>query len=170
MLADTMVNMRPELNAIHEVWARSGTDGLLPSRADIGPERLKPWLRNIALIDIEPAPLRFRRRLVGTKIVDYQGADQTGQYLAEQEMDAIDSWDFDDYLLCAKLGSAMHRCESSIDPSGNTIRWERLLLPLAKNGSTPDMILVGLYRDAIRRRPSLPAGLEKGLHRTSSAA
>lgn len=170
MIAGIMVNMRPELNAMHDVWAKSGTAGLLPSRADIGPESLKPWLRNVALIDIEPSPLRFRRRLVGTKIVDYQGADQTGLYLAEQESDSIDAWEFADYMICAKAASVMHRCESSVDLAGNTTRWERLLLPLAKNGRTPDKILVGLFQDSIRGRPALPVGFDNALHRAPTAA
>lgn len=155
MLA-SMMDMRPELANLYGVWRQSSVEGSLPARADIGPEALKPWLRNVALIDVEPDPLRFRRRLVGTKIVDYQGADRTGRYLGERDHDTVDSWFFEDYLDCASKGVAVHRAERSLDAGGNTIRWERVLLPLARDGRTPDMILVGLYRDVLHRRPSLP--------------
>jgi hypothetical protein len=151
-----MMDMRPELASLYDVWQQSADGGCLPSRADIGPEALKPWLRNVALIDVEAAPLRFRRRLVGTKIVDYQGADCTGRYLADREPETVDSWCFEDFVACATKGIAVHRCERSLDAAGNTIRWERVLLPLARNGRTTDMILVGLYRDVLRQRPSLP--------------
>ncbi|MGF1623407.1 MAG: PAS domain-containing protein [Alphaproteobacteria bacterium] len=150
------MDMRPELANLYSVWQEAGDGGVLPSRADLGPEALKPWLRNVALIDIEWSPLRFRRRLVGTKIVDYQGADCTGRYLVDRDPDKVDSWNFDDYVACATNGATVHRCERSLDSTGNVIRWERVLLPLAQNGRTPDKILVGLYRDMLRQRPSLP--------------
>jgi hypothetical protein len=156
-----MMEMRPELANLYEVWQQAGREGRLPSRADIGPEALKPWLRNVALIDVERAPLRFRRRLVGTKIVDYHGADRTGQYLSERESETIDSRFYEDYVACATRGIAVHRAERSCDAAGNTIRWERVLLPLARNGRDPDMILVGLYRDVLHRRPSLPLRLPR---------
>ena len=151
-----MMEMRPELANLYDVWRQSSVGSSLPARADIGPEALKPWLRNVALVDVEPDPLRFRRRLVGTKIVDYQGADCTGRYLAEGDAGTVDSWCFEDYLVCATKGIAVHRAERSVDSVGNTIRWERVLLPLARDGRTPDMILVGLYRDVLHSRPSLP--------------
>lgn len=151
-----MMSMRPELSRLHDLWHEIGAGRELPSRADICPEALKPWLRNVALIDIERMPLRFRRRLVGTKIVDYQGTDETGRYLDDRDPDAVDSWNMDDYVVCATRGTAIHRAERSTDSAGSEIRWERLLLPLASDGRTPDKILVALFCDVVRKRPSLP--------------
>lgn len=157
------MSMRPELSRLHDLWLEIGVDSELPSRSDICPEALKPWLRNVALIDIERMPLRFRRRLVGTKIVDYQGSDETGHYLDDRDSDAVDSWIIDDYVACATQGTAVHRSERSTDTTGSEIRWERLLLPLASDGRTPDKILVALFCDVVRSRPSLPLGSNRSL-------
>lgn len=150
-----MMTMRPELEALHATWQSIHGDAMLPARVEIGPEALKAWLRNVELIDIEREPLRFRRRLVGTKIVDYQGADRTGAYLVSDDPGPVDCWAFEDYAECAGKGVAMHRLDRRIDGNGDMLRWERLLMPLARDGRTPDMILVGLYVDVVRQRPVL---------------
>ena len=150
-----MMNMRPELAALHTTWLSIAGDDRLPSRAQIGPETLKPWLRNVALVDVERSPMRFRRRLVGTKIVDYQGWDSTGRYLDEEHIGAIDTAEAADFVTCAEHGRPVHRSESSYDEAGDLVRWERLLLPLAKDGLSPNMILFGLFVDVARERPTL---------------
>ena len=152
-----MMTMRPELAALYATWQAIHSDGQLPARGEIGPEALKAWLRNVELIDIEREPLRFRRRLVGTKIVDYQGKDRTGHYLASDDPTTVDGWAFDDYADCAGRGIAIHREDRGVDVNGDTVRWERLLMPLARDGRTADMILVGLFVDVVRQRPALPS-------------
>ncbi|MEZ5666861.1 MAG: PAS domain-containing protein [Alphaproteobacteria bacterium] len=148
--------MRPELAALHATWQSIAAGDSLPSRAQIGPESLKPWLRNVELVDIERSPLRFRRRLVGTKIVDYQGTDHTGRYFDEDMSSVVDGGELDDYAVCAERGVPVHRTDRSFDEAGDLVRWERLLLPLARDGRVPDMILVGLFVDVARQRPTLP--------------
>jgi hypothetical protein len=150
-----MMTMRPELEALYATWNAIHGDGTLPARGEIGPETLKAWLRNVELIDIEREPMRFRRRLVGTKIVDYQGVDRTGDYLASDDAATVDGWALEDYAECAAKGLPVHRQDSGIDANGDTVRWERLLMPLASDGRTPDMILVGLYVDVAQQRPAL---------------
>ena len=153
-----MMTMRPELEALHATWRSIHDDGQLPARGEIGPEALKAWLRNVELIDVERAPLRFRRRLVGTKIVDYQGADRTGDYMVSDDPGTVDAWAFEDYAACVEQARPVHRQDRGVDANGDTVRWERLLMPLAGDGRTIDMILVGLYVDVVRQRPALTDG------------
>lgn len=69
---------------LHEYWrAKAETRGSVPQRRDIDPIELPDLLPNLLLLDVEADPLRFRYRLVGTRIVDFSYHDFTGTYLDE---------------------------------------------------------------------------------------
>ena len=64
---------------LHEYWrAKSGADDPVPRRRDIDPVELPDLLPNLMLVDVERNPLRFRYRLVGTRVVDFSYHDFTG--------------------------------------------------------------------------------------------
>ena len=69
---------------LHEYWrSKAEMRGSVPQRRDIDPIELPDLLPNLMLLDVEPSPLRFRYRLVGTRIVDFSYDDFTGTYLDE---------------------------------------------------------------------------------------
>lgn len=69
---------------LYEYWcAKAGPDGAVPRRRDIDPTELPGLLPNLMLLDVERNPLRFRYRLVGTRVVDFSYHDFTGTYLDE---------------------------------------------------------------------------------------
>ena len=57
--------------------------GALPRRSDIAPDEIRDLLPHIMIIDVEYEPLRFRYRLVGTRVVEFNGFEFTGKYLGE---------------------------------------------------------------------------------------
>src|SRR5260370_17327555 len=64
------VGDRPDgqsLAAIYQYWDGKRRGRLMPSRADIDPIELKPYLPQLVLLDVEGEPPRFRYRLVGTE-------------------------------------------------------------------------------------------------------
>ena len=54
-----------------------------PFREDIEATELRDLLPLITISDVEHNPLRFRYRLVGTRIVEYNHQEFTGKYLGE---------------------------------------------------------------------------------------
>jgi hypothetical protein len=54
------------LRAVFAYWRGRCPGRSMPSRADVDPAELKPYLPNIALIDVESDPPRYRYRLAGT--------------------------------------------------------------------------------------------------------
>jgi hypothetical protein len=69
---------------LYEYWrAKAGAEGAVPRRGDIDPTELPDLLPNLMLLDVERDPLRFRYRLVGTRVVDFSYRDFTGTYLDE---------------------------------------------------------------------------------------
>ena len=89
----------PRIHRLHGYWQHQcGKGGKLPRRADIAPDQIRDLLPNIMIVDVEHNPMRFRYRLVGTRVVEYNGVEFTGRYLGEigwaEEQDLIDSYAF----------------------------------------------------------------------------
>jgi hypothetical protein len=57
--------------------------GKVPSRSDIDPVDVRELLPNLMMIDMLGDPVRFRYRLVGTRVVQYTGFDFTGRCIDE---------------------------------------------------------------------------------------
>jgi len=73
----------PELNDMLRLWQTKAGARRMPARRDLTPQDLRGHLGWIVLLDVEPAPLRFRYRLIGTEITQRVGRDATGRYLDE---------------------------------------------------------------------------------------
>jgi hypothetical protein len=88
----------PRIHRLHAYWQHQCESGKLPRRADIAPDHIRDLLPNIMIVDVEHNPMRFRYRLVGTRVVEYNGVEFTGRYLGEigwpEEQDLIDSYAF----------------------------------------------------------------------------
>src|SRR6202140_589588 len=59
----------PMVRRFYEYWLSVAPPGRLPGRQHIRPEDLVPLLPQLWMADVYRDPLRFRYRLVGTKIV-----------------------------------------------------------------------------------------------------
>jgi hypothetical protein len=72
----------PRVHRFHDYWkARRSAEHAVPLRADVDPTDLRELLPNIVIIEVEQSPLRFRYRLVGTRVVEFNKLDFTGAYL-----------------------------------------------------------------------------------------
>src|SRR5690606_38318831 len=94
------------------------------------------------LLDVEQEPLRFRFRLVGTRVVSWLGRDPTGDYLAENQPEGE---------LEPRCRAVLERGEPSYDRlqggdrNGRHGHCQRLLLPLGGEAGRVEMILAGLH-------------------------
>lgn len=135
---------RAVLTEIVRLWqGQCGPDGTLPARTAFPPERLKPWLGNIVLVEPLDGGADFVIRLYGTKVAAMFGSDMTGrrysQFLPEHHN-----------VLMTPLRMAMQsrravfsRHRYALDT--RSWQWERVAMPLAADGRTVDMLLVALY-------------------------
>ncbi|MGH6894386.1 MAG: PAS domain-containing protein [Dongiaceae bacterium] len=62
----------PRIHRLYSYWngLRQGGSDILPRRADVAPDQIRELLPNIMIVDVEQSPLRFRYRLVGTRVVE----------------------------------------------------------------------------------------------------
>jgi hypothetical protein len=140
--------LREELKALHVRWQEYCRDGGVPRRADFTPENLSPWIGHIQIVELVPAPdgPRFRVRLVGTRIVYYEGHDNTGLFLDEVVPRDIRDQILAPYRECRETGEPIYSTFYSCAKTAISSLLERLILPLSRDGAEVDQFLVAIYR------------------------
>jgi hypothetical protein len=140
--------LRPEFEAIRGRWKEYCRDGRLPRRADFPPESLTPWMGHIQIVELVRGGQqdRYRVRLAGTRIVYYEGRDNTGLFLDEvipaDQRDLI----LAPYARCAETREPVYGAFYSCGEAAISSKLERLILPLAADGRAIDQFLVAIYR------------------------
>lgn len=132
----------PKLVALQDLWQSKLNGRDLPLRSDIPPEELKQWMGNLALCEVEPDPLRFRLRLVGTRIRDYDGADYTGRYLDEVLSPAIRPIVLSQWRRCVESRRPVLVHHREKDPIGRPVVIDKLFLPVSMHGESVDQVFV----------------------------
>lgn len=135
------------ITTIFEHWRRIAPPTLLPGRQHLDPADIVPLLPNVWLMDVLPAPTQlrwhFRYRLVGTELVRVFGRDPTGQLFHEAwPRMAAPGGVYDHHVAVVdERRPSFRRGPSLYDSSRDYQRLERILLPLARDGTTVDVIL-----------------------------
>jgi hypothetical protein len=132
-----------ELSALYAYWRARCRPGALPGRQDIDPLDIPRLLKSVFLADVVGPERRVRYRLVGTEIVGRFGADFTGRYMDESVAEPLLGLLTRLYWLVSSTKSAAY-CESTLRLDGKQgVPICRLMLPLAADGTTVDLILGG---------------------------
>jgi len=132
---------RPELHALSALWherAAAAACGL-PARADFDMRSLKPFLRNIGLL--ESIGGRFRFRLFGSALVDLFG-ERTGQYLDEMASKALLANWTAAYMMVLRHGGPVRVFNHKLSP---ILNGEMLAAPLAPDAEGNPMMMVAAY-------------------------
>ena len=80
---DVAIVQSQRIRKLNSYW-HAKAKGKVPSRSDIDPVDVRELLPNLMMIDmVGEEPVRFRYRLVGTRVVQYTGFDFTGRCLDE---------------------------------------------------------------------------------------
>jgi hypothetical protein len=138
----------PVLCELCHYWDGRRGDRAMPARADIDPIALKAILPYLMLVDVEPSPLRFRYRLVGTFAYEAREGlavrELTGRYADEVDyhfaspsaVHALGKWVIDNRQPLARI--------TQYPPAGRQAGIHHIvLLPLSASGDAVDMLLCG---------------------------
>jgi hypothetical protein len=117
--------------------------GRLPSRAAISPAEIPQLLPYIFMVDVERNPLRFRFRLIGTQICQWAGRDVTGMYTDDPIYGTRGSQVTHQYAEVAATGRPLYSEQPAARPERDYVFYDRLVLPLAQDGRTIDILLCG---------------------------
>ena len=132
------------LKDLYRYWDGKRAGRAMPARSDIDPLEIPQFLDSLLLFDVEADTGRFRARLAGTKIVDFYGADYTGEYLDEIEFGDRRDDILRAYRTCleTKRPSAQEHMFWNI--RGFHFKVERILLPLSDDQERVNMVLAGI--------------------------
>lgn len=133
----------PHVRTIYLHWRAMHPPGALPGRQHFDPLAVARFLPGIWLLDVQLYPFRLRYRLVGTRMVEGIGRDVTGQWMDEAHPELVANPAYlARYLAVCETGTPSWRrgrAQLAIRADFQTL--ENLLLPLASDGQTVDMIL-----------------------------
>lgn len=118
-----------------------GPVGRLPGRPDIDPARLVRVLPLMHMMDVMSGPpLRFRYRLVGSRLSAQVGRDPTGTFMDEYPGGTGST--HDTLVRVATRRAVSWRRGRPLLPHLPDYKWlERIVLPLARDGRTVDMTI-----------------------------
>ncbi len=127
------------------LWQSKRAGRRYPARSDFDVLELRPWLGDLELVEVERTDdggYRYRYRLVGTRITDIDGIDATGRHADEIFIDNYSNV-VDEYDEVLETGEPCLRDYSpSLSRRGLHRTYHKLVLPLASDGETIDMLLV----------------------------
>lgn len=148
------VDASPKIRELFDYWQSIHPESGLPGRQHLDPMDIPQLLPNVWMIDVKQDPPCFRFRLVGTEIVKAMGRDVTGLSLGEAYPDYEETDAYRFHRACALNGQPAYRKGGLLSNRGrDRVEAERLYLPLAKDGTTVDILLImTLYQGEPPRR------------------
>ncbi|MEQ9331561.1 PAS domain-containing protein [Thalassobaculum sp.] len=137
----------PSLTGLHAFWLEKRGDRRLPARADFPVEELRPWLGHVSLVDVTPAPRRFRWRLVGTGIAEQLGRDATGRWFDDlYEGEILDGYVRAYTKAVERRQPVFHN--GDLEFVGKDFQhFKSVHLPLSDDGTDVNMLMLGLSFD-----------------------
>lgn len=152
-MSDWRKTCHPDIRLVLEYWQEKCAGRLMPSRADIDPSDLRPFLPHITLVDVVDDARRYVYRLVGTSEVELRGYDPTGKpvseaYFATTADDALKHYEI------TRTARAPHYVADPFQAVDRFVGEEDLFLPLSNDGVTVNMIMVfSIARDLFAGPP-----------------
>lgn len=133
----------PKIRRIHEYWEAIHPERGLPGRQHFDPVDVPDLLANIRLVDVVGEPPRFQVRLCGDKIRDHFGSCQQGLFFDEMFPGFASRASGRDFKAAIATGQPQfHQGYCELNPAKEFIPIERVVLPLAADGETVDILLV----------------------------
>ncbi len=128
--------------ALYEYWLSIHPDSdTLPGRQHLDPIDIPSLLPNVWLVDVVKDPVRFRFRLFGTAHYGAMDRDCTGMWIDEAFPSFLGSEVYSDYINLIENGVPSYRKGPASFHIPNYKTIERIMLPLAENGTDVNMIL-----------------------------
>ena len=141
-----------------DYWTQKRRGRQMPSRADIHPHELKPYLGYCVLAEALPGFEDFRYRLIGTRVTDYFLSDATGHTIREAYGAAERSMSYIDLVVRIHRTACVERSPMLIrGPYGEWKghfypEFDVAYFPLSDDGENANMVLEAFTFDDTRLR------------------
>jgi hypothetical protein len=144
------------LLGLFDYWDRKRAGRPMPSRDDIDPLDIRDVMPSIIIVEIEPEPLRFRYRLIGTRLTELVHRDVTGRYIDESlygdNIDVVKGPFLEAYQTRAPVAVRGRLSWGNVERQAAA-----LALPLSADGRTVNMVVFAV--DVGDLNPLLPDGV-----------
>jgi hypothetical protein len=138
---------RAELNALRDIWKQKNAEKGFVTRADFDARTIKPYMRNLSILDVLWQPdssRRYRYRYFGSAIVEVFG-EHTGHYIEEFiPPDRMARWTAGHDLVVLS-GRPLRFCINYSSPQISYLSSESLVLPLSDETRKVTMLMCFLY-------------------------
>ena len=124
----------PDILRFLAYWQEKCAGRRMPSRADIDPSEIKPYLPHITLVDVVDDERRYVYRLVGTKEVELRGYDPTGRDVKEHVFAVTPEFGLETYALAAERGVVVYDQEPWSAPNPRLCEVGSIVMPLSNDG------------------------------------
>lgn len=133
----------PDFQLVYDLWQRKRGTRRAPSRSDFDPViEMRPVLPRLMLLDVLRDPADFRYRLAGTETFFVHGAELTGKSVLDLMPVRQGRLIWNDLCQIVKTWEPQHARFEFINQEGNPRSYAVLRLPLARDDSTVDMVMV----------------------------
>jgi hypothetical protein len=142
---------------LYRYWNDRRGSRQFPARGDIDPIDFPYALGRVSIVEVHRDPLRFRYRLVSTRLTQHLGYEMSSKYVDDIPEPAMRDFTRAFYKRALEHGAPLYESGA---PRIERQQWqhETLVLPLASNGTEIDMLLI--YRNTERPiddpRPGTP--------------
>jgi hypothetical protein len=139
-----MEKANKKLQDLIALWQEKRGGKALPSRGDLPVSILRPWLGNLALIDLTGDAPYFR--LCGTSLHARFGGEMTGQKLEA----VTDAHSRQELVSCIEKAKCTLNPAPAVHQAGvgrNRTIFHELCLPLGYDGKTADTMLLACYAE-----------------------
>lgn len=124
-------------------WEDVKGDRQIPSRADLKPPDMIPFLRCVILLDVLREPLDFCYRLIGTKVTQEMiRNDHTGRKMTDIPHQSQESRIFINCRLVVETGRPIGGQTPYIGRNADYKLTEDVIMPLSEDGETVNMLFV----------------------------
>jgi len=138
-------NCHQRVRQIVDYWAAIHPESGLPGRQHFDPLEVPSLLPNIRLLDVVGRPPRFRIRLMGTRLREFFGNEQTGSWLDDLFPNLEGSLTHVELLKAVTSREPRwRRGKPALDIEKDFLDMERVYLQFARDGENVDMILTYL--------------------------
>jgi hypothetical protein len=135
---DCSLNIRELFN----YWISIHPGDGLPGRRHFDPLPVFKLSDNIWMLDVERDPLRYKIRRFGSALVSFTGRDDTGRYLDETLPNFQKSDSRKILAGVVENGRPIFRRDRALSaPEKDYVFAERIILPMAADGATVDVLL-----------------------------
>jgi len=141
-----MAPANQKLAALRALWDEKRQGRTMPLRRDINVFVLRPWLGNLALIDLTQEG-EGRVRLCGISLFSRFGGDVTGRDLTDLREDIGSS--LRELVRNVQATNAPAEGRYSCTIEGQRLTFEELLLPMAGQEDHDNMLLFACYQTKV---------------------